>query len=234
MRESRMRTNAVVRPVSRWLLVVSLLGVVVVGAVPAAFASCIVPFEPVELVTGRLAGESVEERHHVNLGQVLGVAELETLRVWDAIPEWTAASATVVTRYWGVPPPDQRLDMDDRFNAKVHGGHYTGPSATETGISCDPSEARALGSREYVAVFEVSEFIPIESGLTAEEEAILTQFLGEPTIVDSPALPAEHPNTNTQPPTTSNSTMPWILLSFGAVALGGIFVWWLLRVRSDA
>ncbi len=225
--------TALDRPAQRWLLVLGLiLGTLLTGARDAS-ASCVVPLEPIDLVTGRLAGDTVEERVHANLGQVLGVAELETVRVWDAEPDYTAASATVVSRYWGVRPPDDRFFNDERFAARIDGGHYVGSGAPEDTTSCEPSESQALGTREYVAVFEVSGFVPIESGVTAEDEAVFTEFLGAPVVVDPPTLPAEHPNLGTFSP--GSSSVLWIVGGAGAAALvAGIAVWRARRTRNDA
>jgi hypothetical protein len=212
----------------------------VFGQVGAVLASCIVPFEPVSLVTGRLAGERVEERFHANLGEVLGVVELETVHVWEALPGYTAASATVVSRYWGERPPDDRFFMDGRFNARIDGGHFTGPRAPETTISCDPSVAQPLGSYEYVAVFEHSSFVPIESGVTPDQEAIFTQHLGEPISVALPTLPDTHPNADTAPVSLADfgdvddvATTPyWLFIAAGAVLIAGMGLW--LRRRRPS
>jgi hypothetical protein len=226
------------RCTGRILLAVGVLAGVVFASVGTASASCIVPFEPVALVTGRLAGEPIEERFHADLGQVLGVAELETVQVWEPLPEYTAASATVVSRYWGVRPPDERFIMDARFNARIDGGHYTGPGETVTTISCDPSVAQPLGSREYVAVFERSDLIHIEPAVTPAQEAIFTQHLGEPITVDPPTLPDTHPSADAGAPDDFagdieevDTTPYWLFVAVGAVLAAGLVTWLQRRRR---
>jgi hypothetical protein len=89
----------------RWLFAGLVMASLI--AVQSSANACSLP-APVEIdvVTRALAGEELDSRFYPELPPVVAVVEWSTVRVWDATRDHTAASASVVTRYWGSPLRD--------------------------------------------------------------------------------------------------------------------------------
>lgn len=245
-----MRWNVLARPVSLVLVTAGLFVVLGLGGSGPARACSPIAAEPVEFVTGLLTGEAVEgSGTRTNVGRIVAVVDREAILVWDAVPGFSAASASVVARYWGVAP------RDSTFDPQIRGGEPIPSSYQPGGGECPPTIAQPLGSHEFVAIIEPGLDVPLlESELTRQQEAILTEFLGESIWVDPPELPAQHPQadatpTATPPVTTTlratgpvaqasgaegaRSGWPWILAALGAVGFLGLVAWGVMRTRSD-
>ena len=150
----------------------------------AGSASCQVPHESVDYAVGLLEGRDVQGFVFSDPGEVVAVIERETVKVWQATPTHTAASATIMARYWGDPP----LSM---FDPITHGAEPIEQSETST--SCEPSQARGIGDIELGVVFSSAGYVPfLEDELTPSQEQTLIELLGPQVLPPLPNLPVDH------------------------------------------
>jgi len=112
-----------------------------------------------ELV-GLLQGDTEPSKFGRFSSLPVAIVERQTVRVWPAEGVFTAASATVATRYWGVPPREVSSGVT------MAGGDYLEDPVLVS--SCGPSRAKPLGETSYTVFLAPAGIVPVQGEVTEE------------------------------------------------------------------